>query len=296
VSAAARRGTNLLVERMLDELDEQERALRRPLEESQARVDRLRAAGAEAERSLEDLGHRLTAVEERLYRTFGDERDRFFTAALGDAERELSGAIRREPVTGPELRKRAIEHAIEVAKRWLRRWRSEQEPRAEALYREAVTRFVELADASRESLATIPGLERLPTFEPPVGFTARSRFHYTEMLTVSPESAAAWMLDFVLRSHRTRAIERDATRYLERLLEVISARIKNDFQARVVESRRLLESAIRTRLRELAATAERALERARDARAAGAAAVDAKIEWIARLRGEITSLRSLRQP
>jgi predicted GTPase len=157
VSAAARRGTNLLVERMLDELDEQERALRRPLEESQARLDRLRAAGEEAERSLEDLGHRLTAVEERLHRTFGAERDRFFAAALGDAEHELSGAIRREPVTGPELRKRAIEHAIEVATRWLRRWRSEQEPRAEALYREAVTRFVELADASRESLATIPG-------------------------------------------------------------------------------------------------------------------------------------------
>jgi GTP-binding protein EngB required for normal cell division len=291
VSVAAQRGLALLLERVGEELDEQERALRSPLEESQARVDRLRASVDDAERSLEDLGHRLAAVEERLYRTFGEERERFFGPALADAERELAQAMGEERVAGSERRRRAIEHAIQIAKRWLQRWRAEQEPRAEGLYREAVTRFVELVNACRAGLVTIPGLERLPALELPVGLSARSRFHYTEMLAVAPESPLAWILDLLLRSLRTPAIERDTRAYLRRLLEVNSARIKNDFQARVVESRRLLEGEIRSRLRELAAAAERALERARDAHAAGAMAVAAKLDGIALLRSEIASLR-----
>lgn len=86
-------------------------------------------------------------------------------------------------------------------------------------------------------------------------------------------------------------IERAAGAYLERLLEVNSTRLKNDFEARVAESRRLLEKEIRDRLRELSASAERALESAERAWVAGAAAVQARLERIRALREQVAALK-----
>jgi hypothetical protein len=292
VRVAETRGVAALIERLIRELDEQYAALARPIEESRSRVEMLRHAVADAERSLEDLGHRLTAAEVRLSRLFTEERDRFFNRALPEAERELHEAIRAERVRGPALRERAIDHAIDVMKRGLERWRREQEPQAEALYRGAVERFVELVNQFRDTLATVPGLEGLSPLSPEAGFRTKGRVHYAEMLTVAPSSVGNWLLDMVsLRALRVRAIQRDAGRYLERLLEVNSARIKNDFLERVVESRRLLEGELRSRLRELAGSAERAMAEARRAQAAGTLAVRARLEWLQSLRSQIEALR-----
>lgn len=291
VRAAEQRGVTALIGRLRRELDERQAALLRPIEESEARVEVLRRAVVDAERLLEDLGHRLAGVQERLSRRFTEERDRFFSRALPEAQRELQAAIRAEQVAGPALRQPALDHAVEVTKRWLDRWRQEQEPQAEALYREAMTRFVELANQFQETLASVPGLERLPDLSAEVGFRRKSHFHYTEMLPVAPASLGRWLLDVAgIRSRRTRAIERDAGRYLERLLEVNSARTKNDFVERVVESRRLLEKEVRDRLRELCASAEGALEAARQTRAAGSQAVKAKLARIEALRSQTDAL------
>lgn len=292
VAKAERRGVTALFQRLLHELDEQYAALVRPIAESEALVEALRRAVGEAERALEDLGHRLTAAQERLGHRFTEERDRFFSRGHPDALRELHTAIRAERVRGPALRDRAVDHAIDVMKRWLERWRQEQEPKVEMLYRDAVGRFVEMVNQVRDTLATVPGLEGLPPLGAEVGFKAKSHFHYTEMLTVAPSSVGNWLLDLVsLRTRRLRTVERDAGRYLERLLEVNSARIKNDFQERVVENRRLLELELRSRLRELAGSAERALESAREAQTAGAQAVEAKLARIQALRSQVETLR-----
>jgi len=71
---------------------------------------------------------------------------------------------------------------------------------------------------------------------------------------------------------------------------VNSARIKNDFLERVLESRCQLETGLRDRMPELTASAEQALERARHARAEGRAAVEAKLASIARLRSQVARL------
>ncbi len=292
VRAAERRGTAALVTRLLAELDEQEGALVRPIEESRARVEWLRAAVTDAEESLDELGHRLTAVQERLSRAFVEAREGFFSRALSEARRELVEAIHGEDATGPTLRKRAMERALEVTRRLLDRWREEMEPRAEALYREAMARFIELANGFEESLAPVADLAAHSRLDPEPGLRTLSRVRYTEMLSVAPESAGARLLDVVgARAWRNRAIERDAGRYLERLLEVNSARIKNDFEARVGESRRLLESEIRGRLRALSDSAERALASARQAHAEGAPAVGARLERIRSLRSRVEALR-----
>lgn len=293
VRAAERRGIASLAEGLLRQLDEREAALRRPLEQSEARVQALRCAVAEAEATLEDLGHRLAAAQARLSHRVAEERDRFFARALPSALDELAAAVRAWPASAPALRARAMDLARDVAARWLDRWRQEQEPRVEALYREAAARFVELVNTVQASLAAVRELAALAPLTTEAGLRARSRVHYTELLAAAPVSAVTRLLDRASpRGLRRRAVEAAAGRYLERLLEVNSARIKNDFEARLAESRRLLEQELRSRLEELARSAERALEGARHARAAGSGAVGAELERLGQLRAQVAAARA----
>ncbi|PWU20536.1 MAG: hypothetical protein C5B48_12405 [Candidatus Rokuibacteriota bacterium] len=288
VRAAERRGVRRMVAQLLGELDEQQAALVQPIEQSAARLDALWSAVADAERSLIDLTYLLTAEQERLGRRFTDARDRFFHVAVTEAQRELIEALRAES-RAPTPRGRAIDLAITVTRRWLDRWRREQEPRAQALYREAMARFVEVINQFHERLTVIPGLDGLGHLSAEEGLRTRSRLYYTEMLAVAPWSGG--LLDRLRsRAGRQRAIERRASQYLERLLEVNSARIKNDFLERVLESRRLLEAELRQRLRALAESATQALQRARLTRAAGLGAIEAKLTTIAGFRSEIDRL------
>jgi hypothetical protein len=111
------------------------------------------------------------------------------------------------------------------------------------------------------------------------------------MATVAPASAWRRLGDLLCPAAvRRRAVERDARAYLERLIEVNSARLKNDFVERVLASRRRLEQEVRDQLRDLSASAARALEQARRAHAAGTAAVAARLEEIARLDKAVRAL------
>jgi len=74
--------------------------------------------------------------------------------------------------------------------------------------------------------------------------------------------------------------------------EANRARIKNDFEDRVAKSRARLESELRSQLRQLAESAERALARAREASAAGAGAIEAELRRIDRLRADAVRLGS----
>lgn len=111
------------------------------------------------------------------------------------------------------------------------------------------------------------------------------------MSTIEPISLGSHLLDLVrTRTGRARSVEQDAFRYLSRLVEVNSARLRNDFVERLSESRRRLETALRDRLRDLLASTERILEQARQAQAAGAAAVQSRLETLQTLRAEAQAL------
>ena len=86
---------------------------------------------------------------------------------------------------------------------------------------------------------------------------------------------------------RKRIVNRTLVPYLERLLYTNATRIENDFNERVLESRRRLEYELRARLREVYATAEQALTRARAVRASGAASVEAELDRLERLRQQV---------
>lgn len=292
VRAAETRETQALVNALFAELDEQHGALLRPLSDSAARIEALQRAIADAEQFLEELAPRMSGVHERLARTFTESRDAFFRTALPQARTELHARLEQVLASPGDHRARATETAIDVARQWLERWRHEEEPNADRLYRDGMRRFVALLGEVRDHMPTVPELARLPRMTGEAGVTARSGLFYTEMLTVAPVSASTRLLDAVRTpGARRRAVKRDAAEYLERLLEVNSARIKNDFLERVLQSRQRLEEDLRRRLRDLAASAERAVEQARQARVAGAAAVGARLEGIAGLRAEAETLR-----
>ncbi len=179
--------------------------------------------------------------------------------------------------------------AAKVMRGELDRWRRVEEPRAETLYREAVERFVEMTDDVRAALAA-SGVDGVAPLDSALGFRVKSRLHYTEMLHLAPLSLGARLLDTLGVPGRRRSIERAAARYLGRLFEVNSARITNDFRERVLESRRLLDAELRSRLTEVRTSAERALTGAREARHAGAAAVSARLAWLAGLRAQLDEI------
>lgn len=291
VADAERRGVALLADRLLRELDERREALVRPVAESEQRIEQLRSCAADAERTMRDLGYLLTAEQDRLGRQFAARRDEFVERTVSEARRELADGVHTLEGHGPALRGAAVSLAQEISRRWLDRWRAEEQAAAEALYQEAAQRFVELANQFLERLATSgeTGLAGLSTsVGPELGFRVKSRLYYTDLWHVASRSPFGWFADlFRSRAAMERAVERSVGDYLEHLLYSNAARIESDFNERVLESRRLLESDIRARLKDVYASAERALEQADATRAAGAEAVQAEMGRLEALRGRV---------
>ena len=278
------RGVRRLSERLVREIDEQVGALERPREESERRIEDLRRSVADAERTLDDMGYLFTAVQERLTRSFQATRDAFLARARKEATDELLRALDSQPDAGA---RNAMERAQAIARARVEGWRTEIAPEAEGMYREAVARFVELANdflmrvasAGNRTLAALPG-----TFEPDTGFRTKPEFYFNELLTLADPKVATRLAALVGSRER---IVRDAAEYLERLFETNSARVANDFISQVLESRRRLQQDVRDTLRSVVATAERALARAEGEQARGATAVGAAIARLHRARYDL---------
>jgi hypothetical protein len=83
-----------------------------------------------------------------------------------------------------------------------------------------------------------------------------------------------WLIDqFRSASSAVNSISDDAARYAERLLTSNSSRVVFDLRDRLSESRRALESELRFILKEISATATRALSQARKIRDQGEIAI-----------------------
>jgi hypothetical protein len=295
VKAAEERAIVQLGKRLLGGIDEQLGALRRPLEETEQRLQGLRQSTGEMERALEELRYLLTAEEDRVKRSLTQERARFLQHAPGEALLELHAVIvslGKKPA--PEIREDATAAARDIARRHLDRWLLQQQPITEQQYRQAAQRFVDLANgflAGFEAAKDL-GLDQLPpSLGSEGGLRVGGHLFYTELLHLAGSSWLAWILDRV--TPRSRAI-RSATEYLERLLSSNSARIQNDLIERVAESRRGLEADIRARLTEAMEAAERALERARERHTKGREAVRCEIEGIEALREQAANLTAPR--
>ncbi len=294
VESAERRGLKLLAGRLLQELDERHGALTRPLRESEQRIAVLKQCAAEAERSTDDLGALFAAEQQRLARTFAAHRERFLAQAVPAARAELAaGLASAEERRRSALRRHAFALTQDIYRRWVDRWRAEEQPAAEQIYREATQHFVEMANRFLERLVKSgeAAFLTLPhALGPEVGFRTKSRLFYTEMLPLTARSPLDWLLDLLRPPGAAfRALERSTGDYLEHLLTSNAARIMNDLNDRVLEGRRGLESEVRACLREVYASAERALDDARAQRASGESAVRIALERIERLRRDVIS-------
>lgn len=294
VVQAARRGVSRLAGRIRHEIDEQRAALVRPIAESEQRVAGLRACVADATQALQDLGFLLAGEQKRLGERFGEQWTAFVTAAEPAARTELAAALRELRGGREAVRARAFVLAQEIAVRSVRQWLNDTEPVAEALYREAAERFIALANALLQRLATEGGLAALPrSVSPECGFRTARRFFPTTLLHHVTRPPGRWILD-ALRTPAAarRALEREVYDYLGLLVSANAARVVNDFEERVLESRRRLEAEIRSFLEQLTVSAERALDRARDRQAAGQDAVRADVARLDALRQAVDTLCS----
>jgi GTP-binding protein EngB required for normal cell division len=292
------RGTERLAGACLGEVAEAREALRRPVEETERRLDTLQRTIGDVAQHSRQFGHLLAAEREHLERVLTTVREAFLRRAFPDAERALDVLLAGDRAPwGPRLRRNAMDHAATVARKHIVPWLAQQQVEAETQYREIGNRFVTLANGylARAASSGVPGLDRLPPMlGPEHAFRARSAFRFTELLDLAHQpSPVRWLLD-VLRPAiaQHRATRRAALAYLRRLFDTNSTRVMSDLHERVFESQRSLESEVRRHLQMLNDSAERALATARNVRAQGAEAVAARLDHLDVLRREIEALHS----
>ncbi|HVC19229.1 MAG TPA: dynamin family protein [Vicinamibacterales bacterium] len=288
------RASRRLVRRLLAEVDEHEAALRRPIDESARRLDAIRRWIDEADRAVRDLGQLLAVRQQELARTFEAARASFVAGAAGAGRDRVAAALAR--LTGRAGRRRAdgMREAGVVARALVGDWLDRIEPDAARVYREAIGRFVQLANdlSSRLARTGAAGSPELSSpFEPDEGFSVRRGFYFTGIMQLTSPGPLGWLLDVTLPGRwRQPAVRRDVLRYFARLLDSNSRRVAADLDERVLESRRRLEAELRARLSEQLAVAERALVRAREQRAGGEEAVRAELRRLETLRQELAAI------
>jgi hypothetical protein len=246
---------------------------------------------------MRELGFLWMAEQRRLSDIFVARHKEFLHSVLAQSTQEFESIVRSTPGRlGPSYRRALMREAQELARQHVLPWlRSEQEE-GEKEYRRVAIRFVQMANDFLKKLADagIPELARMPhALDPETGFRTRSRFVFRDLIEVAqPASPLRWLADFFLGLvGARRMIENDAREFLSRLLEVNCTRAQSDILNRVQESRSRLEVEIRKLLHEISRIAVEALTHAREARAAGASAVESALARLDSLEREIRDLQ-----
>lgn len=295
---AGQRGLQRYSEQLSAMVREERSAMLRPVEESERRVQSMQQTIADAERSMHELGYLFTGEQHRIADLFLRRRKQFFNLTLPTAQAELKAALRNVPRSfGPSYRSATQQVTREIARKCVEPWLVQEEAYAEDVYRQTAQRFVEFANEFLKRLANagLPELAQMPhALDAERGFRLKSQFSFYHQTGLSDQIVFQWIEDIARGLVRAYGgVRRDAERYLEALLEVNSTRVQSDINERVLESRHWLEADIRTLLRGVSHVAEKALEHARAAQAAGAAAVQSALTRLAALETELMHLMNM---
>jgi putative ribosome biogenesis GTPase RsgA len=299
VRQATDRGIRRTTSQLLAVLDEERDALKRPVEESERRIERLEKILTESDLRMPDLAVLLTAAQQQLAAVLGERRKAFLELAQPRAAAELAERLPSltESRNGPAYRRSVNQLAQQIARGQLAPWLEREAAFAEQEFRNTAKRFVELANQFLHRLGDIgiPGLEELPNeLDSAPGLAVRSQFYFHGIERVAaPASPFLFLEDLLLGGLGLRgAIVRDAREFLEELLEINSARVQSDVDERVRESRKSLETVLKGILREASDAAARALARARAAQSGGAPAIERAVARLASAREFVQSVRS----
>jgi len=299
VRSAGDRGLRRIREQLLAIIREEREALLRPLEESRKRVDTLSRTLTDAERSIGDLSYLLMAEQRRLSESFGDRRKAFLRTVLPTVTNEFRDRVRALPRQfGPSCRRTSMALAQEIARKYLLPWLAQEQTHAEDAFRRAARRFIDigndflrkLADSGVLELADMPD-----ALDADGSLRSKSHFYFNDLVRIAqPSSPLRHLGDLLLGVIRAYgAIQRDAGRLLQELMEVNSTRVQSDVNDRVNDSRQKLESEIRMLLREVRSVAQRAFAHACEAHEQGAAAVEGILDRLAALEQEVRELSAV---
>lgn len=297
VRGAGERGIKRLAAELSAITSEERQALTRPIEESELRIRTLRETISEAERSLREITYLFMAEEHRLSDKFLEHRKQFLATTMPKARAEFEENLREmhQQHYGPTFRRSAFRAAQAVAEHNVRPWLQTEQANAEQEYRYVSARFVDIGNNFLRKLieSGVTELTCMPTvLESDEGFRVSSRFTFEQLLNVAlPASPLRYLADVTLGMVRAYArIEKQACAFLGYLMEMNSTRVQSDVVNRVRESRGQLEVEIRKLLHEVTRIAERALDRARIARAEGAEAVEAALARLDRVDWALQSI------
>jgi GTP-binding protein EngB required for normal cell division len=297
VRAARGRGIRSAASQLIAVIKEERSALELPLEESERRIARLRNTLAESEAAMRDLGVLLSAEQQRLSGAFVERRNAFVKQEQIKTHNELIAHVSSLPSShnGPAYRRNVNHAAQEIVHAKLTPWLKGEAKFAEEEFRKTAKRFVALANEFLHRLAEtdVPGLEELPEdLDTDQQLSARSQFHFHVIERVAaPASPFLFIFDVLIGGIGLRGgIVNDALEFVDQLLEVNSSRVQSDVDERVRESRKKLEKEIRANLRDASGIVDRALARARTARAAGTPAVEAALRRLDSIEREILDL------
>ncbi len=298
IQQACDRGAQRLSEQLLAIIAEEREALRRPLEESERRIAAMQRTIAEAERSMLEVKFLWMAEQRRLSDLFVERHKAFVASIWPGALAEFHDAVKKTPRRmGPSFRRTIMRAAQEISERHVRPWLRAEQEEGEKEYRQAASRFVQMANDFLKKLADagVQELARMPNaLDPETGFRVRSEYRFRDMIEIAqPASPLLWLADLALGIVGAGGvIEREGREFLDRLLEVNCSRVQNDILNRVQESRDRLEVEIRKLLHEISRVAIEALKHAREAHAAGAPAVEAAVARLDGLEREVVVLSS----
>jgi GTPase Era involved in 16S rRNA processing len=298
--SAAERGIRGFSASLQRSIDERVRALREPIANSEQRIANLQQTVSQAEQSLRDLGALFSAEQMRLSMTLLGRRKQFLREVLPISREEFKHETSIVATTfGPSRRRELMAIAQGVARRHVMPWLDTEETHAEDLYGTVTERFVNLVNGllqriSEEQAADFSHLPR--SLDAEHGFLTPSRFFFHDMITIAqPASPMLYAIDCLMGAiHNRRWVQKDAANFLEQLLDTNASRVQADVEQRVVESRLRLESAVRRLLREVSASAEQALSKARELMAAGTSAVRQELERLGKLDEELSTLGDVR--
>jgi predicted GTPase len=291
VDTAGVRSIRRLSRRLAAELAQRDDALRKPIEEIEARVVRLRAVLDDLDRSLVDLRFLFDAVEADLGRQFETYRTRFSSETVPELQAQLRDWIASRHSTGRSLRTQALEEAHRLSVRAVDEWLRTVESAANAVYRAATERLIRLANEYIARVASDAADVDVDDLPPEIGFRARRHFYFTSLMHVAAGSPATWLIDrFAPGRMRQTHVTRAATAYLSHLLESNSHRVENDLRERTRESRRWLEDQIRSRLSGALQSAERAVSVATEKQHLSEMEVHGALVRVEALRGELAAL------
>jgi hypothetical protein len=272
-------------------------ALRRPIQETAERADRLRRALEALGHSLNDLRFLFDAAEAEIGKVF-EQRRLFLHEREPSIEKALYEWLADATAPPTNLRSEAFEQAARLVEREIDDWRQRVEPEMRALYGHLTRRFVTLANDHLARIGADPGAltvekidaEDVPPYE-------RPRFYFTSLMHRTAGSPVTWLVDRVApRRVQVRSVADGAVAYLHTLADRNSHRVENDFRERTADSRRALERQLRATLADAVQTAERALRVATESRTLGEERIRERVETLSTQRQIVRRLASPQVP